>query len=183
MGIRHYCTGKSKMMCQVARNLKRLYLRSLKTGNKNMLLAFLRNFRAKYCAANASTTRCKMTDIFWKYLGAATLRTGKSRPVTVVPKTKPTAPKPTPHIKTPPIAPGKHVTGDNIAQYNVLIKANCRKGGDKAACALYKRLAARHSGEANRNQQTKNMLRGKNLQGKMESAQEVLDLLKPAEGI
>merc|ERR1719327_1686163 len=73
--IKHYCVGKSKLMCQVSHDVKRLYLASLKPGKKDLLLNYLVRSQRNFCEGkNKHAARCRMVAVFMKYAKKHRLR-------------------------------------------------------------------------------------------------------------
>jgi hypothetical protein len=87
--ITHYCVGKSKLMCQISKEIKAQYLKSLKPGKRDLLFNYIKSLRKNFCKSGAEhKKRCAMFDIFWKANKKHRLRPEKiHKPVKIKKKT------------------------------------------------------------------------------------------------
>jgi len=79
--MKHYCNGKGKLMCQVVQDVRRFYVMSLKPGQKDALITYLRRARKNFCSGHNkksikghSRKRCAMIAAFRKHARAASMR-------------------------------------------------------------------------------------------------------------
>ena len=71
VAVKHYCVGGSSLMCQVAHDVKRLYIESMKPGKQKLLGKYLKRTHSSFCGSKKkeSLKRCEMIKVFMKSTG------------------------------------------------------------------------------------------------------------------